>query len=71
MLINVGNIYRVTLLEYVPGLILLLEEGKHSRMDLVGYSKDGKTSNLPIVMTDSTLISIRKQGETVLLYHTY
>jgi hypothetical protein len=35
---------------------------------MVGYSRDGKTSNLPIVLTDSTLISIRKQG-TALLYH--
>jgi hypothetical protein len=34
---------------------------------MVGYSRDGKASNLPIVLTDSTLISIRK-GET-LLYH--
>jgi hypothetical protein len=31
---------------------------------MVGYSRDGKTSNLPIVLTDSTLISIRKQ-ETI------
>jgi hypothetical protein len=30
---------------------------------MVGYSRDGKTSNLPIVLTDSTLISIRKQGD--------
>jgi hypothetical protein len=29
---------------------------------MVGYSRDGKASNLPIV-TDSTLISIRKQGD--------
>jgi hypothetical protein len=35
-------------------------------MDMVGC-RDGKASNLPIVLTDSTLISIRK-GET-LLYH--
>jgi hypothetical protein len=35
---------------------------------MVGYSRDGKASNLPIVLTDSTLISIRKQ-ETVSLYH--
>jgi hypothetical protein len=34
---------------------------------MVGYSRDGKASNLPIVLTDSTLISIRKQ-ETA-LYH--
>jgi hypothetical protein len=33
----------------------------------IGYSRDGKASNLPIVLTDSTLISIRKQ-ETALLY---
>jgi hypothetical protein len=32
-------------------------------MDMVGYSRDGKASNLPIVLTDSTLISIRKQGD--------
>jgi hypothetical protein len=30
---------------------------------MVGYSRDGKASNLPIVLTDSTLISIRKQGD--------
>jgi hypothetical protein len=35
---------------------------------MVGYSRDGKASNLPIVLTDSTLISIRKQGDG-LLYH--
>jgi hypothetical protein len=48
--------------------MLFLEERHHSKgMDMVGYSRDGKASNLPIV-TDSTLISIRKQG-TALLYH--
>jgi hypothetical protein len=29
---------------------------------MVGYSRDGKASNLPIVLT-GTLISIRKQGD--------
>jgi hypothetical protein len=48
--------------------MLFLEEGHHSKgMDMVGYSRDGKAST-PIVLTDSTLISIRKQ-ETALLYH--
>jgi hypothetical protein len=37
-------------------------------MDMVGYSRDGKASNLPIVLTDSTLISIRKQGDGS-IYH--
>jgi hypothetical protein len=39
-------------------------------MDMVGYSRDGKASNLPIVLTDSTLISIRKQGRRFPLYLT-
>jgi hypothetical protein len=44
--------------------MLFLEERHHSKgMDMVGYSRDGKASNLPIVLTDSTLISIRKQGD--------
>jgi hypothetical protein len=30
---------------------------------MVGYSRDGKASNLPIVLTDSTTLSIRKQGD--------
>jgi hypothetical protein len=48
----------------VPG-----REGNHSKgMDMVGYSRDGKASNLPIVLTDSTLISIRKQGHSIITY---
>jgi hypothetical protein len=42
--------------------MLFLEERHHSKgMDMVGYSRDGKASNL--LVTDSTLISIRKQGD--------
>jgi hypothetical protein len=65
--VNVGDhIYKVTNTfgirsgaNTVPG-----REGKHSNgMDLVGYSKDGKTSNLPISLTNGTIISINKQGD--------
>jgi hypothetical protein len=47
--------------------MLFLEERHHSKgMDMVGYSRDGKASNLPIVLTDSTLISIRKQETAII-----
>jgi hypothetical protein len=54
--VNVGNnIYKVTNTfgirsgaNAVPG-----REGHHSKgMDMVGYSRDGKASNLPIVLTE-------------------
>jgi hypothetical protein len=47
--VNVGNnIYKVTNTFGIrSGLMLFLEEGHHSKgMDMVGYSRDGKASNL-------------------------
>lgn len=38
-------------------------EGQHSKgMDLVGYSSDGKVSNLPIALTDGEIVGINLHG---------
>lgn len=40
-----------------------VSSSEHSRgLDLVGYSKDGKVSNLPIALTDGEILSINVQG---------
>lgn len=39
-------------------------EGQHSNgMDLVGFSADGKRSNLPIALTDGKIIGVNMQGD--------
>lgn len=65
--IGVGNLsYKVTNLfglregnNAVPG-----RQGEHSNgMDMVGFSADGKVSNLPIALTDGKIIGVNMQGD--------
>lgn len=65
--VGVGDhVYKVTNLfgiregdNSVPG-----RQGKHSNgMDMVGYSKDGKVSNLPIALTDGKIVGVNMQGD--------
>lgn len=38
-------------------------DGEHSRgIDIIGYSKDGKKSNVPVALTDGTILGVTLQG---------
>lgn len=65
--ISVGeNKYRITNLfgqRSGKNSVSGVSSSEHSRgLDLVGYSKDGKTSNLPIALTEGEILSVNVQG---------
>lgn len=66
--VKVGeNIYKVTNL-FGPrtgaNSVAGRDDGEHSRgIDIVGYSKDGSVSNLPIALADGKIIGINVQGD--------